>query len=501
MDAGRCFLFLLLPSFFFLPSQTQSSHSFTSVLVSQNGLDFVKNLLVNKAIASIIPLQIPRIEKSVKIPFLGGIDVVVSNLTIYELDVASSYVKLGETGVVIVASGTTCNLSMNWHYSYSTWLPPIEISDQGIASVQVQGMEIGLSLGLKTDEGGLKLSLSECGCHVEDITIELQGGASWFYQGMVNAFKDQIGSSVESTIAKKLTEGVSDLDSFLQNLPKEIPVDDNAALNVTFTSDPILRNSSITFEIDGLFTKGETNQFLKSFFRKSVSLVICPGNSKMLGISVDEAVFNSAAALYYNADFVQWVVDKIPEQALLNTARWRFIIPQLYKKYPNQDMSLNISLSSPPRVKISEQYVGANVNADLVINVLDASQVIPVACISLMIRGSGALRVMGNNLGGSVSLEDFSMSLKWSNIGNLHLHLLQPIVWTVIQTVFVPYANDHLEKGFPLPIIHGFTLQNAEIICSSSEITVCSDVAYLDSSQQPQWRLKLPRSTTWKPNL
>ncbi|KAG7653101.1 Lipid-binding serum glycoprotein N-terminal [Arabidopsis suecica] len=384
MDVGRCFLFLLLPSFFFSPSNSQSSDSFTSVLVSQNGLDFVKNLLVNKAIASIIPLQIPRIEKSVKIPFLGGIDVVVSNLTIYELDVASSYVKLGETGVVIVASGTTCNLSMNWHYSYSTWLPPIEISDQGIASVQVQGMEIGLSLGLKTDEGGLKLSLSECGCHVEDITIQLQGGASWFYQGMVNAFKDQIGSSVESTIAKKLTEGVSDLDSFLQNLPKEIPVDDNAALNVTFTSDPILRNSSITFEIDGLFTKGETYQVLKSFFRKSVSLVICPGNSKMLGISVDEAVFNSAAALYYNADFVQWVVDKIPEQALLNTARWRFIIPQLYKKYPNQDMSLNISLSSPPRVKISEQYVGANVNADLVINVLDASQVIPVACISLV---------------------------------------------------------------------------------------------------------------------
>ncbi|AAF40464.1 ESTs gb/T76367 and gb/AA404955 come from this gene [Arabidopsis thaliana] len=487
MDVGRCFLFLLLPSFFFLPSQTQSTDSFTSVLVSQNGLDFVKNLLVNKAIASIIPLQIPRIEKSMKIPFLGGIDVVVSNLTIYELDVASSYVKLGETGVVIVASGTTCNLSMNWHYSYSTWLPPIEISDQGIASVQVQGMEIGLSLGLKSDEGGLKLSLSECGCHVEDITIELEGGASWFYQGMVNAFKDQIGSSVESTIAKKLTEGVSDLDSFLQSLPKEIPVDDNADLNVTFTSDPILRNSSITFEIDGLFTKGETNQVLKSFFKKSVSLVICPGNSKMLGISVDEAVFNSAAALYYNADFVQWVVDKIPEQSLLNTARWRFIIPQLYKKYPNQDMNLNISLSSPPLVKISEQYVGANVNADLVINVLDANQVIPVACISLMIRGSGALRVMGNNLGGSVSLEDFSMSLKWSNIGNLHLHLLQPIVWTVIQTVFVPYANDHLEKGFPLPIMHGFTLQNAEIICSESEITVCSDVAYLDSSQQPQW--------------
>ncbi|VVA90026.1 unnamed protein product [Arabis nemorensis] len=492
-----CFIILILQSFFFfLPSHTQTD-SFTSVLISQNGLDFVKNLLVNKAIASIIPLQIPRIEKSVRIPFLGGIDVVVSNLTIYELDVASSYVKLGETGLVVVASGTTCNLSMNWHYSYSTWLPPMEISDKGIASVQVKGMEIGLSLGLQSDEGGLKLSLLECGCHVKDILIELEGGASWFYQGMVNAFKDQIGASVETTIAKKLSEGVSDLDSFLQSLPKEIPVDDKAALNVTFTDNPILRNSSITFEIDGLFTKRETNQVLKSFLRKSVPSAICPGNSKMLGISVDEAVFNSAAALYYNADFMQWIVDKVPEQSLLNTARWRFIIPQLYKKYPNQDMNLNISLSSPPYVKISEQYVGANVNADLIIDVLEANQVIPVACISLVIRGSGALRVMGNNLGGSVRLEDFSMSLKWSNIGNLHLHLLQPIVWTVIQTVFVPYANDHLEKGFPLPIIHGFTLENAEIICSSSDITICSDVAYLDSSQQPQPRLSLPRSTPW----
>ncbi|CAH2038891.1 unnamed protein product [Thlaspi arvense] len=484
---GWCFFFLLLPSFFFLPSHTQSE-SFTSILVSQNGLDFVKDLLVNKAIASIIPLQIPRIEKSVRIPFLGGIDVVVSNLTIYELDVASSYVKLGETGVVIVASGTTCNLSMNWHYSYTTWLGPIEISDQGIASVQVEGMEIGLSLGLQSDEGGLKLSLSECGCHVKNISIELEGGASWFYQGMVNAFKDQIGASVETTIANKLSEGVSDLDSFLQSLPKEIPVDDNAALNVTFTSDPILRNSSITFEIDGLFTKTETNRV----FRKSLSSVICPGNSKMLGISLDEDVFNSAAALYYNAEYMQWIVDKVPEQSLLNTARWRFIIPQLYKKYPNQDMNLNISLSSPPLVKISEQYVGANVDADLVIDVLEAGQVIPVACISLVIRGSGALRVTGNNLGGSVKLEDFSMSLKWSNVGNLHLHLLQPIVWTVIQTVFVPYANDHLEKGFPLPVIRGFTLENAQIICSSSQITVCSDVAYLDPSQL---RLRLPRST------
>jgi hypothetical protein len=54
-------------------------------------------------------------------------------------------------------------------------------------------------------------------------------------------------------------------------------------------------------------------------------------------------------------------------------------------------------------------------------------------------------------------------------------------MWTLIQTVFVPHANAHLAKGFPLPIIHGFTVQNAEIIFSTSKITVCGDVAFRES--------------------
>lgn len=81
---------------------------------------------------------------------------------------------------------------------------------------------------------------------------------------------------------------------------------------------------------------------------------------------------------------MQWVVDKIPDQYLLNTAGWRFIIPQLYKKYPNDDMNLNLSLSSPPVIKILENDIDATVYAELIIDVLEADQVIPVACISLV---------------------------------------------------------------------------------------------------------------------
>lgn len=81
---------------------------------------------------------------------------------------------------------------------------------------------------------------------------------------------------------------------------------------------------------------------------------------------------------------MQWIVDKVPDQYLLNTGGWRFIIPQLYKKYPNDDMNLNISLSSPPVMRIAKNNIDAFINVDLVIDVLEAGKVIPVACITLV---------------------------------------------------------------------------------------------------------------------
>jgi len=45
-----------------------------------------------------------------------------------------------------------------------------------------------------------------------------------------------------------------------------------------------------------------------------------------------------------------------------------------------------------------------------------------------VIRASGLVKIAGNNLAGSVKLNDFTMSLKWSNIGNLRLYLIQVLL-------------------------------------------------------------------------
>ncbi|KAI4319883.1 hypothetical protein MLD38_033429 [Melastoma candidum] len=494
LPAGVIGVYFLLSCLIFpcssLPRSSEQSQAFTSILVHQKGLDFVKDLLVNKAVSSSLPIRLPTIEKYQKIPFVGNVRMVLSEITIYKLDAPDSYIRPGDAGVAIIASGTTGDISMRWNYSYSTWLLPVEITDKGSARVKVKGMEVGITVGLETREGSLKLTLLDGGCHVHDLSIELDGGASWLYQGMVDAFDKKIRSLIESAITSKLKEGISKLDLLLRSIPKEVYIGSGVSLNVTIVNDPQLSSSSIGFQVNGLFMSRIGVPVPDYYVRKPYLAVSCRDPAKMLGISLDEAVFLSASSLYYNANFMHWIVDKIPDQSLLNTAGWRFIIPQLYKQYPDDAMNLNISLSSPPDVHISENNFGASVYADFVINVIEAGKSIPVACISLVIRGSGTIKVVGNNLAGSLKLSDFTMSLKWSNIGNLRLFLIQPVMWTIIETVFLPYANSHLGKGFPLPIIHGFTLRNAEVTCSDSQLTVCSDVSYSESTNLK--RLMIP---------
>lgn len=125
---------------FFIPTHTHldsTDQAFTSLVISQQGLDFLKDLLTSKAVSSIISLKLPRIEKTVEIPFLGNVHMVLWNITINEVGVGSSYIKPGDTGIAMIASGMTCNMSMNWHYSYSTWLFPFVVSDEGGASIGV----------------------------------------------------------------------------------------------------------------------------------------------------------------------------------------------------------------------------------------------------------------------------------------------------------------------------------------------------------------------------
>ncbi|XP_027329590.1 putative BPI/LBP family protein At1g04970 [Abrus precatorius] len=473
-------VFFLLLFLLFIPITASGDlqhheEGFISLVISDKGLDFAKDFVIEQAIASIVHSQLPPIEKSVQVPLIGKAKVVLSEITINDIQVNSSSVKTGETGIALVVSGATVNLSLKWRYTCSSWLVPIGISDSGTATVKVKDLQVGLTVNLRNQEGSLKLILLDYGCHVGDIYIKLNGGAAWLYQVLVDAFEGNIASSVEEAISEKIKEGIATLEYLLQSLPRTISLDETAVLNISFVDDPVLSDSSIEFELNGLFTA--RNEVLVTQRHRRGS---CGGSSpKMIKISLHESVFKSGSLVYFSADSMQWIVDELPDQALLNTAEWRFLIPQLFKQYPNDDMNLFIYVSSPPIIQVTNKDIGVTLSIDIIINVLEASEVIPVACISVDFSASCAAEIVGNNLAGWLKLRKFSTYLKWSKIGKLHMHLIQSVTSSVLKTVLIPYLNSQLKRGIPLPILNGFALDSAHILYTPPWITVCSDVSFL----------------------
>lgn len=110
---------------------------FVSGVISNKGLDFAKDLLIEKGIESIVLLKLPEIENSAQVSLVGKAKVVLSDITIKDVQVNSSSVVIGESGIVVVVSGATADLSMKWKYTVSSWLIPIGISDSGTASIKV----------------------------------------------------------------------------------------------------------------------------------------------------------------------------------------------------------------------------------------------------------------------------------------------------------------------------------------------------------------------------
>ncbi|KAG0473606.1 hypothetical protein HPP92_015463 [Vanilla planifolia] len=478
------FVTLLLLSLFSSLAASQleaAEEGFISSVISEKGLAFAKDLLVRQAVHLLTRLRLPDIKKSVKIPLIGGLHISASNITLYDISVSSSTIRSGDTGILIFASGANASLSFRWHYLYSTWLLfPIEVSDEGSAFAQIKGLEVGLTTTLENSNGSLSLNITQRGCYVDDITIQLDGGASWFYQGFVYVFGNQIRSAVQNAIVKKITEGMGKLDSFLKALPKEIDVGGIAALNVSFVDDPVVGNASVEFDINGLFTTSNKTLARSYWLMKDHSSfysVYCGNTLKMLGIAVDQAVFDSASLVLFEERLFHWIVDKVPDQSLLNTASWRFIIPQLYRKYPNEDMQLNISLTSAPVIKVSQNGFVATIFFDMTVEVLE-DVAVPVACISVDFTVSGAAYVADNRVVSKADLKEFSLSLKWSKVGNFPMFLVQGVMRVLLNTVVMPYVNMHLRRGFPIPIFHGLTLQNSQMLTTNSKVILCSDLAF-----------------------
>ncbi|CAN7106311.1 unnamed protein product [Brassica rapa subsp. narinosa] len=444
-----------------------------SLLVSETGLDLAKDFLIHKVISTTLPLQLPEIEKKVKIPLIGKVQMGLTNIKIYAVDVRSSRVETGGDGIVLSVSGATADVSMDWSYAYKASF--FHIADHGVASVKVKGMDLRTTVSLVGENGSLKIASRHSDCKVKSIGIHINGGASWLYQGVVDAFEKKIITTVEETVSNKILEKMKKLDAKLQSLPKEGKIDDNVAVNLTFTGSPVLDDSSVEVGINGLFmANGDGGKKVSG----SISPFLTPRVKRMVGISIEEEVFNSATLVYFIAKRMHVDIQETKNGSALSTSDWKLILPELYKQYPNVKMMLNMTVTSPPAVNITKNGIDAIIDLEISIDVQNSGAVLSVARISVVLDVGGTAEIAANNLAGSLRLKGFNATMTWSKLGDLQANYIQDVVSTILESLFLPYVNTRLMRGFPLPFTHGFKIKNTEIVYVENGVMVCSDVAF-----------------------
>eukprot|EP00249_Psilotum_nudum_P022822 c28652_g1_i2 orf=473-2203(-) len=451
-----------------------------SIIISQRGLDYVKEILLQQILQQITPLRLPDIKKNAYIPIVGQVDAVLRNITLVKAEVTDSNISLENSGITITGHGVHANIMLRWQYKYYVGWIPIPISDRGRADVKVRSMNAWVTVNLEERDGGLSLKTLQCGTYVRDLEIDLHGGASWLYQWLIDIFEDRMRATVEDQLTAQIKKGIKKLDSLLFSLPRQVSIDETAGLDFRVVRAPILNSAYVSIGVKGLFMSLNSSQIFPSRIRELPAGLICSGDMKMLTIALSESVLSSAAAVYYNAGLLNWLVDKMPDQSYLNTAKWRILVPQLYTQYPDEDMKLVFTVLSPPNISVTSKEIQGVAAANLVIQVLDKNMTTSVACISITLSLRGIAAIIGNNITAKMRLSDLSLKQEWSHVGNFRLKLVKVILQIVLKDALIPILNLSLKGGFPLPLIPSVELQNSDINYGNGYILVCTDAQYIE---------------------
>ena len=235
------------------------------------------------------------------------------------------------------------------------------------------------------------------------------------YDRLVDGLKELIRVTTEEQLNEQIKLGVGNLNSFLFDIPQRVPVDETSVLNFSVVSEPIFNSSSISIGLKGEFLSLKkvkpTRNHVIQMLPPSLT---CSDGAKMVSIALSESVLNDGAAVYYNVryatenssspcnfpaknaycnknlswfmqmDLVNWLVDKMPDKTFLNTSKWRYIVPQLYIDYPNDEIKFRFEVTSPPTISLRSNGIEGSAVVDMIIEVINDDNIEQVACISIV---------------------------------------------------------------------------------------------------------------------
>eukprot|EP01104_Vermistella_antarctica_P007130 TRINITY_DN1787_c0_g1_i1.p1 TRINITY_DN1787_c0_g1~~TRINITY_DN1787_c0_g1_i1.p1 ORF type:complete len:498 (+),score=78.51 TRINITY_DN1787_c0_g1_i1:123-1616(+) len=486
------YVVMLLAVFVLAPAVVHSQYARSpgvKVTITETGLTYIKDISMPYLFAALETTAIPDQSADG-----SGFTVDLTNFQIVSMNVGTSDINITATGFDAIAGGVTGSITVDWHYRQNSWP---HVSDSGSASISLSNSMVTATVVTFINDsiGEAQMNVTVCECSIQDIDIDLHGGASWFYQIFVNLFRNKITDAINSAIPPALTSAIqSKGDASLATAPTVETVTPNVEIDYAFVND-------VVYTAGKAFTTSHWGEFycISDKVEANHSIPTLPETSpddSMLQVYVSDFTAFSAGLAYLGAGNLSvsvtpgMVPNWFPVQ--LNTTDFKIAIPALYNAYPNQAMGLNINATSPPDVAFSPSGILIDAVGDIAVFVIDSTGTwTPTFTLNVSAHFNGSAHVVGTSLGGTIGLLDASFDTASSSIGPIESASVTSFVNLVLTDFIVPVVNTILKPGFPLPTIDGLSFVDPVIYYETGYIWVGTDIAFNATDGPP-----LPGPTT-----
>lgn len=415
----------------------------------------------------------------------SGFSYTVSNLNLRSLIIGSGKLTTStSSGLTASASGISTSISGRLRYEKRVW--GFKISDTVNINARAYDVSFSMSVSIGKGPGGKPtLGVNSCSSNVGRLRIQFSGSkASWLYNLFSSVVERNLKGQLSTLMCRSATESLKSRGaSELAQFKVKKAIDKFAMIDYSMTDAPKFTNQYMDFYIRG--------EFLSRSNPTKHSLLPMPNfpsmsvNSKMVYIWLSDYTINTAGEVYHNSGILSRRIDGNTKtispmiKMILNTNRFKILVPELARRYPNRPLAIRIHSYKPPKVEVKSGEIYLYIYAAATFQVQPRSgKYVDVFSIELDIKTDGTVSVTGKNVKGNV--KDFSLQMKTtkSTVGPVNIPVHQPFLQNLVRGAILQKAREMLQKGFPLPNLDDISFINPEIKLEKGVIRVGVDCKY-----------------------
>jgi len=460
---------------------TRATNPGIRLRITDKGLQYVDSIAVQVLNEKVKTATIPDISGDADTP-LGHVSYSLSSIHFNSFSIPSSTFKTDPgVGLQLQISDASASLSGNWHYRKDHW-PHVSGGDS--FDLDVSGLAATVKTKLGVDSTGHPtIAAAGCSSSIGSVKIHFHGGASWLY----NLFDSYVDKKIKQILQDKLCQEISDLinnnaEKALSTFPVQKQIDKYAVINYSLVSNP-----NFTESYADVFIKGE---FLSATSPKEAPFSPTPlppesESDKMAYLWMTDYVVNTAGLVFQQAGALNETItpSMLPPNFSypLNTNTFKLIIPQLYRLYPNRPMKLVAVSTERPQILTSSAGVKLSISGQVECDVqLENGSFVYTFTMGVNISALAKVTVKENNITGHVDTVKINVHLIKSAIGDISIDmkLLQIFLDAFADKLILKQLNQIAAQGFPLPVVDGIQLINAEVMPGQNFNLIATDVKY-----------------------